>query len=97
MSWEGYYEHLCERGHRRVTDGYEESDLYPANAKCSCGAAFVWTRQVDQTNGDDDGPWARPYPFEVAAPAVTERCNLGHEHVIEETRYVIPPSDGMAP
>lgn len=88
MSFEGYYEKLCSNGHRRVFDAldyiYDDSSPEP----CSCGAQFVFSHLVDETNCDP-----HPYPFEVAIPEQRETCNLGHSHIVRETVYKIPKID----
>ena len=86
MSYEGYTEYLCARGHR-WTANYDVLSI-----EClDCGAPAVWSNEVDQTNGmSSDEPWSMPYPLTVLEPAKVEYCNLGHRHEIEPTRYVIP-------
>lgn len=80
MSYEGYVRVLCSQGHVRVWDAYEDRP-----EQCSCGSPFVWFRGVDQTNCDGEDP-----PLEVATPAVTKVCDMGHEHVVVEATYRIP-------
>ena len=66
MSYEGYSEWLCEKGHYQTSDAYEDD---PTTCR-KCGAKLVWSHAVDQTNGelyDDDGkpvPGTHPYPLE---------------------------------
>jgi hypothetical protein len=68
MSWEGYYQALCEKGHQCSLDpydsmwlksGYGESLDDEKGSKCHCGAKIVWYNVVDTTNGsfevDDSG------------------------------------------
>jgi hypothetical protein len=52
MSWEGYYQHLCEKGHYwSKCAEYTEEDI-----TCSiCGSHVVWTNTVDTTNGSFEG------------------------------------------
>lgn len=79
MSFEGYYRRLCASGHQSVMDVWDEIE------QCRCGAAFVWSRLVDETNGEGYDP-----PLDVATEAITERCNLGHDHVLVEATYRKP-------
>jgi len=53
MSYEGYTQYLCAKGHYFMRDAYDYSDV--VCDICSNGA--VWWNQVDETNGshDDDG------------------------------------------
>ena len=45
MSFEGYYQHLCENGHYWCCDAYCDNDT------CNeCGGNSVWENLVDQTN-----------------------------------------------
>lgn len=81
MSYEGYTRWLCAMGHDHVNDCNDDDE----GALCHCGARRVWVREVDETNGDGYDP-----PLDVAVPAVKKTCDLGHEHVIEPTRYKIP-------
>ena len=57
MSYEGYYEWLCENGH------YSASNCYaPEPKKCRvCGARIAHRCGVDQTNGvDPECPYTMP-------------------------------------
>jgi hypothetical protein len=88
VSYEGYVEWLCERGHKSTTDAYSDDPL-----KCSCGARYVWRHAVDQTNGecyDDHGkPIAStpPYPLE----------EIGTEERIVYVPIFRIPSEGRLP
>lgn len=47
MSYEGYEEYLCSKGHRWAASCYAD------NRKCAiCNGAAVWHHSVDQTNGE---------------------------------------------
>ena len=70
MSYEGYVEYLCEKGHRWAIDCYNDSERY---RKCTvCLGAAVWRHSVDQTNGalskreDPDGA-TRPAKLRVVS------------------------------
>jgi hypothetical protein len=88
VSYEGYTEYLCARGHRRVYDCWDDVDSHT----CSCGAKFVFQHMVDQTNGEDlNIPATLPYPFRIATPETTCRCSTcGHVHMMDEPIYEIP-------
>ena len=81
MSYEGYTQKLCAAGHLREVDAYD----WDAPVKCGCGEPFVWSHEVDQTNGD-----GAPYSLEFDKAALTEVCNMGHHHVVRECTYKIP-------
>lgn len=67
MSWEGYDQVLCEKGHHTtVRLGYMDEPNYWGEVKhdeykvplycgphwkCDCGAEAIWWNQVDTTNG----------------------------------------------
>lgn len=61
MSYEGFYEWLCAKGHYTATDAYQDDP-----EKCPrCSANIVWRHSVDQTNGEIEGdPGTMPYPLE---------------------------------
>lgn len=46
MSWEGYTQKICAKGHHNIEKQYTELHYCP-----DCGAVFVWENVVDQTNG----------------------------------------------
>jgi hypothetical protein len=52
MSWEGFYQQLCKKGHYTSQSAeYQDSDI-----KCSlCGEKIVWVNTVDTTNGSHEG------------------------------------------
>lgn len=76
-----------------IYDSNDES--YGPNLLCEeigCLKNQVFWNDVDETNGCEEGEMHCPgyISFEIAVPAVIETCNLGHVHVIQEERYVIP-------
>jgi hypothetical protein len=91
MSYEGYTQVLCSNGHLRQFDcndySWSPSTRYNEQEplKCSCGASFVWSHEVDQTN--DEGV---PAKLEVAIPEEWMQCDMGHKHIIKEGTYHIP-------
>jgi hypothetical protein len=52
MSWEGYFQHICKKGHYwSKCAEYTDEDV-----TCSiCGSPVVWTNIVDITNGSFEG------------------------------------------
>lgn len=48
MSYEGYYQCICEKGHRFDVDVYNKES-------CPCGSKTVVFNSVDETNGYDVG------------------------------------------
>jgi hypothetical protein len=80
MSYEGYTQKLCANGHLREANCYDDFA-----ETCGCGAPFVWSHEVDETNCEGE-----PYPLEFDKAAVTEVCNMGHHHVVRECTYKIP-------
>jgi hypothetical protein len=97
MSYEGYEEYLCAKGHLSTFDAYEGQqwyeDEYGSHETCFCGEKFVWTNSVDQTNGvwqDEDGViWGEGTNFKVV---YTDTC--GECGKTKETRYAIPKGRG---
>ena len=80
MSFEGYYQVLCKRGHASVRGLY---DFDEADWFCSrpiegdvCGEKQVWWNLVDETNARENY-----VELEEITPRVTKTCNLGHVHV----------------
>lgn len=47
MSFEGFYQTLCARGHYTSLGLYE----YDTETLCCCGAQIAWWNLVDETNG----------------------------------------------
>ena len=74
MSYEGYTEYLCKKGHHSTTDCYAE-DL----KKCRCGEKIVLRKMVDTTN--DEG---NPLILRPKKQTICEHC----ETVLETTYYI---------
>lgn len=51
MSFEGYYQTICQCGHYSIKD-CNDSGPYD---KCHCGLPIVWENLVDETNCEGDG------------------------------------------
>jgi len=94
MSYEGYYQTLCEKGHlgpdipcqysvereQDIIKGYTCTEWVDGKP---CGASLTWVNSVDDTNCDSQG-----YHFmEQLTEQVTKTCDLGHEHVWTAATY----------
>ena len=89
MSYEGYVQRLCAKGHYHTTDCYTEDE---ADRCPDCGSPFVFRNGVNQTNDDGERFVMK---FEVDTPAVTTTCKCcGHTKVLEPIRYKIPKKMG---
>jgi hypothetical protein len=82
MSYEGYTQYLCKKGHLRTQP--HSLEIKP---RCSCGELFVWGFEVDQTN--DDGQPALLVLNERPVQQICASC--GHEKTIKEGTWHIPP------
>jgi hypothetical protein len=85
MSYEGYEQHICAKGHRF------DCDVWSADKTCHCGAESVFQNDVDQTNDEEYGVilpegWASLQLTEEAQV----QCDLGHMHVMKEGTYRAP-------
>jgi hypothetical protein len=89
MSFEGYYQLLCEKGH------YNEKDAYDFSQEESCpvcGGDLIWKNLVDETNGshDDEGDRIDGYvELDVLSEKTCECCGG-----ILEITYKIPNQGG---
>lgn len=91
MSYEGYEQHICARGH-----WFEVPCSYGGDGdeRCACGASSVWHNCVDDTNGEQYGV----IPLEALATLkltdeVIKTCDLGHQHVVKEATYRKPTDE----
>lgn len=85
MSYEGYVQSLCAKGHYSIADCWEDP-------KCDdCDSPIVWTNSVDQTNDDDVG--YIEMDFWILEKALNEVCNLGHYHQVRPAIYKIPTEE----
>ncbi len=59
MSYEGYIQFLCPKGHLTVVDAFDHPE------RCSrCNELFIWSHSVDLTNGEIPGlPATQPFPL----------------------------------
>ena len=98
MSFEGYYQALCERGHEMGCDCYEGD---PEKNTCSCGAPVAWWNLVDTTNGSFEqrqGKRIRVDTFiklRIKTPEKFCLCpTCGVSHIAEEATFYIPKERG---
>jgi hypothetical protein len=103
MSYEGYVQLLCPKGHLWNVDCYQEDELAhldaelkqenkpPVNLVCPfCKQPPMWRNGVDETNGDAYGY----IELEVDKPSVICKCDkCGIEHTVDPETYKIPGSD----
>jgi hypothetical protein len=92
MSYEGYYQVLCEEGHLFIVDAYdwqygeEEPNICPI-----CGKKPVWENAVDDTNCDQFGL----IHLQVKIPGEECICReCGIRHIKKHTTYYIPKGKG---
>jgi len=83
MSYEGYTQNICEKGHLFNAGCFTDPI-------CHCGSANVqWSNDVDETNGDSVGIILDFSPCLISEEK-RETCNLGHSHIIHEAIYRVP-------
>jgi hypothetical protein len=103
MSFEGFYQFLCENGHYSVCDVDEYECIFwnensIGKARCNkCDGNIVWENLVNTTNGSYEcnhrGEEERIDSYielEILEEAKYCTCHCGHKHIIEEARYKIP-------
>ena len=91
MSFEGYYQVICEKGHLST----EGLDFYEDTWKCPyCESKCAWTNIVDTTNGsyDEKGRRIDGYKkLKIKKPAKKCKCEkCGNEHIVEVATYEMP-------
>lgn len=98
MSYEGYNQHICKNGHYYTRDDIgcweDEDPCDDAWHAKPCGERPVWSNAVDDTNCDSYGE-IDMIPFLVSV-RISEVCNLGHKHTVEDPRYRVPTDDETA-
>lgn len=97
MSFEGFRQILCDRGHLSEHDVYEAEPqaceaVYVRDGKETCGEAFVWRNTVDETNGlNEHGIYETEVVLGVLyEPVVAECPHCKQEQLLEDTRYKFP-------
>lgn len=87
MSYEGYTEFLCEKGHRWIVDVHSIDRAHEERQCKWCKRPPVWGNGVDVTNGECFLPNGKPDPRTV--PADLKR--VGYQNVtIKIPVYEIP-------
>lgn len=95
MSYEGYSQFLCKKGHYWTVDCNELPQLMwdePKNQKCPfCKGNAVWENMVNTTNGSfEDGERIDGYIDLKIKQKISGICSCcGKEHICEIT-YCIP-------
>lgn len=106
MSYEGYEQHICAKGHLfNHADSWTEDAvcnaylLSPDDVEKRCGAPTAFINSVDDTNCDSHGlilerDWLK---LKIAEPIMIKvKCECGHGKVEREgepARYRIPSDD----
>ncbi len=88
MSYEGYSQNLCSKGH------YWEADESYNGKISTCkfrNTEPVWSNPVDDTNCESYGE----IDMEALRTnlAVLQKCNLGHDHEMTSATYRIPTDE----
>lgn len=91
MSFEGYYQVICAKGHYTVVDCYSfDVDEW----KCSiCNEPCAWSNIVDITNGsyEDDERIDGYIGVEIDKPGTYKVCECcGGKEIVEHPTYKIP-------
>jgi len=85
MSFEGYYQLVCKRGHESWCAAYD-----PLPALCGsrlCNEPVIWSNLVDQTNGSGGGRVV----LRLVESTQFEVCKCcGNTSITEAARYEIP-------
>lgn len=94
MSFEGYYQRLCENGHYSAIDVYAGDFQDLDDWECAvCDAPLAWEQLVDETNGIDPetGECPGSVYLEIAVqPKICICKECGHTHEVDPPRYTIP-------
>jgi len=97
MSWEGWVQLVCERGHSHACDGYEFEFVQEYWECPDCGAGLAWYNVVDVTNGsfdDDDNRIDGYVQLKIREAHRCECPTCGTEHSSSPTEYEIPKDEG---
>ena len=93
MSWEGWYQLLCEHGHYNMAHD-TPIELGVGGFTCyveSCDGRLAWWNQVDETNGGSEG-MVKLRLKKKAAFCKCPKCKNVHMKKAEE--YCIPKTKG---
>jgi hypothetical protein len=88
MSYEGYYQAICQNGHYQcIPENYGG----PHSPCMICKSDWAWLNPVDQTNYLDWGMIPdQQLNTLLVQPEKWETCNLGHYHLISPAIYRVP-------
>lgn len=88
MSYSGYDQLLCEKGHLYYIDAFD----YGADGKCPhCKSECIFFNVVHTTNEGDEEE--TKIIFEVVSPPVICTCKCGNAHCTEEGTYKVPDGE----
>lgn len=93
MSWEGYGQNWCEKGHYFIGPaGYDGDPTH-----CNCGAKIQIGQIVDNTNGLEDAV-IPPHVVEslLLEAEEVQTCNMGHQHVTKRACYRVPSKEELS-
>jgi hypothetical protein len=100
MSYEGYTQILCKKGHYHTIDCYDDINSF----RCpDCHTKPAWWNSVDLTNGsfdvDENGRQVQIdgaiNSFKVKQKAVIEKCPTCHTKVVKvKQTYEVPKKHG---
>lgn len=93
MSFEGYYQILCENGHYFEYDVYSNFGIDNYGFwKCpECNSRLAWYNLVDETNSEEEDWCDNRIDLECKKETEYCRCELcGDTHVKELPQYYIP-------
>lgn len=108
MSYEGYDQLICKKGHYWIQDSvmrFCSADSDVANQKCpSCKEVVVWYNAVDLTNGcepidtnnkkHDDNCQCGVVGVEILDEAQLCVCKCGDRHYVTIPTFKIPEDKG---
>lgn len=98
MSYEGFEQHICEKGHYFEVDAMET--FMGGDVHCECGAKSAWENSVDETNCEGVG--YIPYEelkarFLRMQPGTCTCDKCGHKHKLGEDEFYIPTKEKTDP
>ncbi len=97
MSYEGYSQLICKKGHYWKKDCYEMDFTKLSDHKCpKCNEPAVWENMVNTTNGSfgADGTRIDGYIELIIKMETSGVCSACGEKHVCDVRYHIPGTDG---
>lgn len=94
MSYEGFIQALCEKGHYNQFEDRMDFDPEAYGSCRICKSKIAWVNSVDDTNGDAWG-FIPPDLFNAFLSSFekVETCNLGHQHITSHATYDQPSAE----